>query len=99
MGAEPARQIADPLDRGVPTLTHDIGRPEPAGQGNAVGVTAEHDDLLRTEATGGDDAAGATTRSPCFTVRTSPPMYSTTPMKSLPIRLPISISGIAFYDP
>ena len=43
-----------PLDRGVPPLTDDIGRPEPASQGNAVGVTAEHDGLLRTETTGGN---------------------------------------------
>src|SRR5712691_421104 len=57
MGAEPAGQLADPLDRGVPPLADDIGRPEPARQGNAVGVTAEDDDLLRTETTGGNDTA------------------------------------------
>ena len=57
MGAEPAGQLADPLDRGVPSLADDISRPEPASQGNAVGVTAEHDDLLRTETTGGNDTA------------------------------------------
>ena len=59
VGAEPAGQLADPLDRGVPALADDISRPELARQGNAVGVTAEHDDLLRTETTGGNDAAEA----------------------------------------
>jgi hypothetical protein len=57
MGAEPAGQLAYPLDRGVPPLADDLGRPEPASQGNSVGVTAEHDDLLRTETPGGNDAA------------------------------------------
>ena len=40
MSAEPAGQLAYPLDRGVPPLTDDIGRPEPAGQGDAVRVAA-----------------------------------------------------------
>src|ERR1700704_4593513 len=57
MGAEPTGQLAYPLDRSVPTLADDISRPELAGQGDAVVVTAEHDDLLRTETTGGDDRA------------------------------------------
>ena len=47
MGAEPAGQLADPLDRGIPPLADDVSRPEPTGQGDGVGVTAEHDDLLR----------------------------------------------------
>ena len=49
MGAESAGQRSDPLDRGGPSLTDDISRPELASQGNAVRVTAERDDLLRTE--------------------------------------------------
>ena len=57
MGAEPAGQLAYSRDRGVPPLADDISRPELAGQGYAIAVTAEHDDLLRTEATGGNDAA------------------------------------------
>ena len=57
MGTKPAGQLAYSLDCGVPPLADDISRPEPASQGNAVGVTAEHDDLLRTETTGGNDAA------------------------------------------
>jgi len=57
MGAEPTGQLAYPLDRSVPTLADDVRRPELAGQGDAVVVTAEHDDLLRTETTGGDDCA------------------------------------------
>ena len=57
MGAEPAGQLADPLDCGVPSLADDVRRPELASQGNAVGVAAEHDDLLGTETTGGDDPA------------------------------------------
>ena len=39
------------------SLTDDIRGPEPAGQGNAVGVPTEHDDLLRTEPASGDDTA------------------------------------------
>jgi hypothetical protein len=39
MGAEPAGQLAYPLDRGVSALADDISRPEPASQGNAVGVS------------------------------------------------------------
>jgi hypothetical protein len=54
---EPTSQLAYLLDRGVPALAHDISRPEPASQGNAVGVPVEHDDLLRTETSGGNDAA------------------------------------------
>ena len=57
VGAESAGQLADPLDRGVAPLADDIRRAELARQRNAVGVTAEHDDLLRAETTGGDDAA------------------------------------------
>jgi hypothetical protein len=40
-----------------PPFAHDISRPEPASQGNAVGVTTEHDDLLRTEPASGNDTA------------------------------------------
>jgi hypothetical protein len=47
-----AGQHGYPFDRGVPPLADDISRPEPARQGNAVCVTAEHDDLLRTETSG-----------------------------------------------
>src|SRR4029079_17714036 len=57
MGAEPAGQLAHPLDCGVPSLADDISRPELTGQGNAIGVTAEHDDLLRTEPAGRNDSA------------------------------------------
>jgi hypothetical protein len=57
MGTQPAGQLAYPLDRGVTSLADDISRPELARQGNAVVVTAEHDDLLRTETAGGNDAA------------------------------------------
>jgi hypothetical protein len=57
VSAESAGQLPDALDCGVPSLADDISRPELASQGNAVRVTAEHDDLLRTETTGGDDAA------------------------------------------
>ena len=37
MGAQPARQLADPFDRRVAPLADDISRPEPASQGDAVG--------------------------------------------------------------
>jgi hypothetical protein len=57
MGAESAGQLADTLDCSVPSLADDVRRPELASEGNAIGVAAEHDDLLGTETTGGDDAA------------------------------------------
>jgi hypothetical protein len=57
MRAESASQLAYPLDRAVSPLADDISCPEPARQSNAVGVTAEHDDLLRAETTGGNDTA------------------------------------------
>jgi len=44
-----------------------------------------------------DQANGATTRSPFFTVRTSLPMDSTTPMNSWPMRFPVSLAGIELY--
>src|SRR5215212_1009827 len=44
-----------------------------------------------------DQANGATTRSPFFTIRTSVPMVSTTPMNSWPIRFPVSLVGIELY--
>src|SRR3954469_9783977 len=44
-----------------------------------------------------DHANGATTRSPFFTVRTSLPIASTTPMNSWPMRFPVSLAGIELY--
>ena len=44
-----------------------------------------------------DQANGATTRSPGFTVRTSAPTASTTPMNSWPIRRPVSLGSIWLY--
>src|SRR6188472_3355622 len=44
-----------------------------------------------------DQANGATTRSPFFTVRTAAPTSSTTPMNSWPIRLPTSLAAIELY--
>ena len=52
MGAEAAGQLAYSLDRGIPPLA-DVRRPKPASQCDPVGMTTEHDDLLRTETTGG----------------------------------------------
>src|SRR6185295_18236823 len=44
-----------------------------------------------------DQANGATTRSPFFTVRTSVPMDSTTPTNSWPMRFPVVLAGIELY--
>jgi hypothetical protein len=57
VSAESVGQLPDTLDCGVPSLADDVRRPEPASEGNAIGVAAEHDDLLGTETTGGDDPA------------------------------------------
>jgi hypothetical protein len=57
--AESAGELADALDRRIPSLADDIGRAESACERDPVGVTAEHDDLLSAEPPGGDEAAQA----------------------------------------
>jgi hypothetical protein len=57
--AESAGELADALDRRIPSLADDIGRAESACERDPVGVTTEHDDLLGAEPPGGDDAAQA----------------------------------------
>ena len=57
MRAEAAGQLAHALDRRLAALADDIGRAERARQRDAIGMTAEHDDLLGAEPAGGDHAA------------------------------------------
>jgi hypothetical protein len=44
-----------------------------------------------------DHTNGETTRSPFFTVRTSLPTSSMTPMNSCPMRRPVSVGSIDLY--
>jgi len=54
---EVAGELAHSLDRLIAALAHDVGRAKLARQRNAIGVTAEHDDLLGTEPASGYDTA------------------------------------------
>jgi hypothetical protein len=57
VGAEAACELPDALDRFLAPLAHDVGRAERLRERDPVGMTAEDDDLLRAEASGGDHAA------------------------------------------
>ena len=59
VGAEAAGELAHALDRLVAALADDVGRAELARERDAVGVAAQHDDLLGAEPAGGDHAAEA----------------------------------------
>src|SRR5207244_10520008 len=57
VGAEAVGELADVLDRFVPSLADDVRGAELLSQRDAVWVTAKEDDLLGAEAFGRDDAA------------------------------------------
>jgi hypothetical protein len=59
MCAEAAGERANSLDRFASALGDDIGRAELARKRQPILVTAEDDDLLRTQPPGGDHAAKA----------------------------------------
>ena len=57
MGAKSAREFAHALDGRLAALADDLGRPERAGQRDAVGMTPQHDDPLGAEPARGNDGA------------------------------------------
>jgi hypothetical protein len=59
MRSQPAGELAHALERRLAALAHDVGGSELARQRYPIGMATEEDDLLRSEAPSGDDAAQA----------------------------------------
>jgi hypothetical protein len=57
VGSEAVGELADPFDRLLDPLGDDVGGAELLRQRGPLGVAAEDDDLIGTEALGGDHAA------------------------------------------
>jgi hypothetical protein len=57
--AKPVSELPNALYRGVASFADDVGSPKRAGQGDAVRVPAEHDDLLGAESPRGGDSLQA----------------------------------------
>jgi hypothetical protein len=59
VGAEAPGELEHSLDRPLASFADDLGGAELPRQRDAVGVTAEQDDPLGAQSTGGDDPAEA----------------------------------------
>ncbi len=57
MSTESVRERTYPLDGFLSALADDVGCTERTGESDAIGVTAEEDDLLGAEPARGDDSA------------------------------------------